>query len=537
MKRLIILCSMLVLGLTNSSTAQVNFSEHIAPIIYENCTSCHRQGEVGPMALTNYEEISSWAPMIEYVTAIKYMPPYPPDVSYSKFLYQRSLTDEQIQMISDWVDAGTPQGNPDLAPPSPTFPSGSQIGTPDLVLTMEEAHTVVGNNQDDYRVFVLPTGFTEDKEIAAIEFRPGNNRAVHHALIAYDATGKAADLDAATPEYGYYSFGDFGVDEVHNSSWGYVPGTAPLVYPKGIGEIIPAGADLLIQVHYAPLPTDELDQSSVNIFFKDTDDPITREVQLASVTPFNLTGGFAEFQIPANEEKTFVAESLYEETAFFPGINYDISLISIEPHSHYLGTSYEIFAVTPDNDTLNLISIPEWDFNWQGAYTFEKMIKIPANSRWYTIASYDNTSSNPANPSNPPINVTWGEGTEDEMLLVGVYYIPYQEGDESIDMNVLDRITSTQTVVSTTNNLFHPPIPNPAKHSFNVSFSLEQREELQLNLIDMLGRKMMTISNTQFWPAGNHTISVDIPAIEAGQYLIEMKGANYTLTQKLVIAN
>ncbi|MEM6380646.1 MAG: T9SS type A sorting domain-containing protein, partial [Bacteroidota bacterium] len=450
---------------------------------------------------------------------------------------EKSLTNEQIQMIADWVDAGTPQGDPNLEPPLPTFPTGSQIGTPDLVLTMKEAHTITGNNQDDYRVFVLPTGFTEDKEIAAIEFRPGNKRAVHHVLFAYDLSGKAAALDDATPEYGYYSFGDFGVEDVFNSTWGYVPGTSPLVYPEGIGEIIPAGADLLIQVHYAPLPTDETDQSSVNIFFKDEDDPIKREVRIASITPYNLPGGFSDFEIPANEEKTFVTESLYQETAWLPGIDYDISLISLEPHSHYLGKSYEIYVVTPENDTINLIKIPEWDFNWQGSYTFKNMIKIPANSSWFTISSYDNTDSNPANPSNPPIDVSWGEGTEDEMLLVGVYFIPYKEGDEQIDMNVLDVITSNQTVVSSTNNLFHPPVPSLAKNSFTVSFSLKQKEQLQLNLIDMLGRKVITISDTQNWTAGDHAIPVNIPTINAGQYFIEMKGTGYTLTQKIIISH
>ncbi len=537
MKKLITISFLLIVGSTATGWAQVNFSEHIAPIIYENCTSCHREGEVGPIPLTNYQEVASWGPMIQYVTEIKYMPPFSPDVSYSHFLFERSLTDEQIQMIADWVDAGTPQGDPDLEPPLPSFPTGSQIGTPDLVLTMEEAHTIAGNNQDDYQVFVLPTGFTEDKEIAAIEFRPGNKRAVHHVLIAYDISGEAAAKDAATPEYGYYSFGDFGVDEAVYSTWGYVPGTSPLVYPEGIGEVIPAGADLLIQVHYAPLPTDETDQSSVNIFFKKADDPITREVRIASVTPFNLPGGFSDFEIPPNEEKTFVAESLYEDDSWTPGIDYDISLISIEPHSHYLGKDYEIFAVTPQNDTINLIKIPEWDFNWQGSYTFQNMIKIPANSTWYTVASYDNTLDNPANPSNPPINVSWGEGTEDEMLLVGLYFIPYEEGDENINMNVLDMNTSTQTMVSPTNNLFHPPVPNPAKNSFTVSFTLTQRERLQLNLLDMFGKKIMAISDAQFWPAGQHSVPVNISNIGAGPYLIELKGKAYTLTQKIIISN
>jgi len=157
-----------------SAKAQVTYSKDIAPIIYNNCTSCHRPGEIGPMPLTNFEEVSSWSGMIEYVTAIKYMPPWKPNKEYSNFVGERGLTDSEIELIADWVAAGSPQGDPALEPPLPDFPDGSQLGTPDLILEMEEEYFIEGNNQDDYRVFVIPTGLTEDKEIAAVEFRPGN---------------------------------------------------------------------------------------------------------------------------------------------------------------------------------------------------------------------------------------------------------------------------------------------------------------------------------------------------------------------------
>ncbi|MEM1358458.1 MAG: cytochrome c, partial [Bacteroidota bacterium] len=215
---------------------QVTFSEHIAPIIYKNCTGCHRPGEVAPIPFTNYEEVKNWANMIQYVTEIRYMPPWPPNREYSKFLGERYLTDEELQLIADWVTAGTPQGDPSLEPPLPTFSTGSQIGQPDLVLEMSESYEISGNNQDDYRVFVLPTNFTEDKEVAAIEFRPGNNRAVHHVLFAYDLTGQARQRDAQSPNtYGYASFGDFGIPGARYLSWGYVPGALPLVFPEGLG--------------------------------------------------------------------------------------------------------------------------------------------------------------------------------------------------------------------------------------------------------------------------------------------------------------
>ena len=519
-----------------STQAQVNYSEHIAPIIYDNCTTCHRAGEIGPMPFTSYEEVAAWGGMIQYVTEIKYMPPFPPDVNYASYVGERYLTEDEIQLIADWVAAGTPQGNPDLEPPLPTFPTGSQVGVPDVVLEMSESYTIEGNNQDDYRVFVLPSGFMEDKEIAAIEFRPGNARAVHHALIAYDVTGEAAALDAQTPEYGYESFGDFGFDESNDLTWGYVPGTTPLVYPEGIGEIIPAGADILIQVHYAPLPTDETDQSSINIFFKDSDDQIERPVKIASVSPFNLPGGWNSFQIPADEITTFVAESVYDDESWFPGIDEDISLISVDPHSHYLGKSYEIFAVTPQNDTINIINIEDWDFNWQGSYTFDRMKKIPANSEWFTIAAYDNTTMNPYNPSNPPIDVSWGEGTQDEMLLVGLYYVPYQEGDEDIVIGD-GGINAIFEVESPTQSKLLPPSPNPTNNEFAINFQLEQREKVVFELTQMDGKLVQEVQVQQEWTKGKHAISMSAAGIAPGIYLIRMSGEGYVLSQKLIITH
>lgn len=534
MKKIIPLLIYTLLSIPFFSQAQVTFSEHIAPIIYNNCTSCHRTGEVGPIPLTNYQEVADWADMIKYVTEIKYMPPWSPNAAYRHFLNERVLTEEEIKLISDWADEGAPEGDSAKTPDLPIFPTGSQIGTPDLVLKMEAAHTVTGNNQDDYQVFVLPTNFTEDKEIASIEFRPDNNRAVHHVLYAYDVTGKAAAKDAATPEYGYYSFGDFGVDEAVYLSWSYVPGIQPIIYPKGIGEIIPAGADLLIQVHYAPLPTNETDQSSINIFFKEANDPISRPIRVGAVLPYNLPGGFGSFRIPPNEKVTFKAESFFEGDNFFPGVNYDVSLISVDAHSHYIGKSYEIFVVTPAKDTINLLQIPDWDFNWQGSYTMERMLKIPAGSKWYTIATYDNTTANPANPSFPPKMVTWGEGTEDEMLLVGFYFVPYQEGDEAIELGG-NLTTSTVEIHSLTNSSFFPPSPNPSSGAFTLNFELTQKAALQFEFYSMNGQLLKIISPKQLWQSGNHQIKGNLTDLATGNYLVKMIGENYSLSQKIVI--
>ncbi len=504
-------------------TGQVTFSEHIAPIIYDNCTSCHRLGEIAPMAFTNYDEVAGWSDMIQYVTEIKYMPPWKPNLDYSHFVGERGLTDEEISLIADWVAAGVPQGDPALEPPLPDFPSGSQLGTPDLVIEMAEDYFVVGNNQDEHRVFVLPTGLTEDKEIAAVEFRPGNARAVHHALIAYETNGQAAAMDAQNPGYGYPVFGGFGVP-IEGNLVGYTPGIQSIRFPDGIGRTLPAGADLLIQIHYAPLASDETDRSLVNIFYKDVNDPIVREVQGLPVTPLDLDDGFSSFVIPPNEVKSFHGTKTISE---------DISLTSVYPHCHYLGKDWEIFAVTSSGDTINIIQIEEWDFNWQGSYTFDRMKKIPAGSIVHVNATYDNTLNNPYNPNNPPQTMTWGEGTTDEMYLVAMSYVPYQAGDEDIVVGEIP--TKVTEINNDTKDKLYPPFPNPTNGMVTMNCYLHQKQEVSIELFDVKGMLVKTVARNAVYKAGNHKIEFNTEELPAGTYMIRLTGEDILLAKSLVV--
>lgn len=504
--------------------AQVNYSEHIASIIYNNCTSCHRAGEIAPFPLTNYQEVSSWGEMIQYVTETKYMPPWKPDKSYSHFVGESGLTDAEIQMIADWVAAGTPQGNPSLEPALPDFPSGSQLGTPDLVLEMSEEYLIEGNNEDDYRVFVLPTGLTEDKEIAAIEFRPGNTRAVHHALLAYETRGQAAAADAETPEYGYEAFGTFGV-QTQGSFTGYTPGIKTVFFPKGIGTILPAGADLLMQIHYAPLPSDETDRSLLNIFFKEEDDVIEREIQRIPITPRNLSGGFSSFSLPPEEVKTFHGMRTVTE---------DISVISVYPHCHYLGRSWELFAETPMGDTINIIRIKDWDFNWQGAYTFQRMERIPAGSTIHAIAVYDNTSNNPFNPHFPSQTVSWGDGTTDEMYLVGLSYVPYQVGDENILIG--EDVTNTDELELVAQNQLFAPFPNPTNGEVVIDFYLMSAQSVNLEVFDLEGRLVLDVLENVRYTAGRQQAVFNTQYLSEGVYSIRLSNEQMKLTKTLVVA-
>ena len=524
MKKIIpLLLLVFMLGL-ETKAQEVTYSEHIASIIYDNCTSCHRPGEIAPFALTNYEEVSAWGATIQYVTEIKYMPPWKPDPDYSNFVGERRLSDEDIQLIADWVEAGTPQGNPDLEPPLPNFTEGSQLGEPDLVLEMAEDYHIAGNNIDDYRVFVLPTGLTDDKEIAAIEFRAGNTKAVHHALLAYETLGAAAAMDAESPEYGYEAFGGFGVATQGNFT-GYTPGISNIFYPEGIGKTLPAGADILIQVHYAPLPSDETDRSSLNIFFKDEADPISREVERLPFTPLDLDGGFFSFFIPPNEVKTFHGTKQITE---------DISLISIYPHCHYLGQGWEIYAVTPTDDTINIISIPEWDFNWQGEYTLERMKKIPSGSIIHAYSTYDNTTNNPFNPNNPPELVRWGEGTGDEMFLSGLSYVPYLAGDEDIVIGG-DMTTSTDELTEEESYQLSAPFPNPTSGEVTLAFSLPNGQPISIELFDLKGSLVQTIIPRSVYLPGQHQITFTTQALPEGLYSIRIRTTETVASRRMVV--
>ena len=393
--------------------SQVNFSEDVSPIIYNNCTECHRDGGAGPMPFTSYEDVAALGFMVQYVTQSGYMPPWHADPDYSHFIGERVLTDEEKQLITDWVQAGMPQGDPALEASIPEFPEGSVIGTPDAVFTMEEEYLIEGNNQDDYRVFVFSTNFTEDKYLKSIEIIPGNLSAVHHVLVNIDTEGACAALDASTPEYGYECESGFCVGNIPQLSAGYTPGMVPPIWNNDIGLVLPAGADLAIQVHYAPSSIDEYDQSSVNLFFKDQ--PVEREVEVLTIVDTQL-------EIPANEIYTHYYS--YE-------IPFDMSIISVLPHMHLIGESWLIYAEN-DGDTIPIISIPDWDFNWQTFYQPEYMLKLPEGYTLHAYATYDNTSSNPSNPNSPPQDMFWCDYTTCEMFFLPFAYVEYQEGDENI---------------------------------------------------------------------------------------------------------
>ena len=510
----------LMIGICSVGHSQKTYSADIAEIVYQKCSSCHRPGEIGPMSLTNYDEVKSWGSMIKYVTTNKIMPPWQTDPTYSTFLGENYLSEDEISTISEWVDGGMLQGDVNEEPEFPDFPEGSVLGEPDLVLEMEEEWLHEGNNQDNYRYFVLPTNLVEDRIVKAVEFRPGNSKIVHHALLFEDLEGEAAAKDAATPEYGFDGFGSFsdgGAGDILSQKQfpGYVPGQKPIRFPDGVGQTLHAGADIVAQIHYAPWPVDETDKSSINIFFMDEDDEmLERELDNHIMLPFEWVIGEQFFILP-NSVPTFHGEYT---------VPIDVSLVNIAPHMHLLGKKWKVWMERPDGEIVNLISVPEWDFNWQGSYYFDRYLVAPAGTVIHAEATYDNTVSNPNNPSNPPEFVTWGEGTKDEMYYLPIGYVLYQDGDENITFT--DSPVSTNDDL-TSGNIIYPLNPNPVNDFAVSGFFLEKGQPLNISIYDMNGNRVRTLREGEFFNMGEHFINFSTLQLATGVYVIQMEGADF----------
>jgi hypothetical protein len=477
------------------------------------------------MSLITYDQVAENGYYIEYVTQSGYMPPWTPDHNYTTILGERYLTDEEKQTISDWVAAGMPEGDPTQNPGLPNFPEDSQIGEPDLILTMPEPYIHGGDGLEQYQVFIIPTGVTETKEIKAVEIRPSNNSIAHHGLIGYTANpstiSAAASLDASDPDVGYESFGDYSVNVEDNLFGGWVPGSPPLIFPSTIGKLMEPGSQLLLQMHYGPTYQDELDQTSINIFFADA--PISREVETYTFTPLNLT---QPFYIPANEVVTFHGTKY---------ISSDVSVISTIPHCHLIGKSWLVYATSQDNqDTIPMISIPNWDFHWQGIFTYPNLLHIPGGYTVHAIAEYDNTSSNTFNPNNPPEDMYFGDLTSDEMYVMFFQFVPYQPGDEDISISSLEE----EGIVFGECKLF-PAWPNPTNSSneITIGFSLPNSPaNITLELFDINGRSIVLWLDDEPFSSGKHLIRRTLPTgMSPGSYIYKLSTADGTFSSSKVL--
>lgn len=417
MKNLFLFLFLVIAGISNAQT----WSDDVAKIIYGNCTSCHRPGGIAPFSLTTYDEVSSMAAWIGQTIEQGDMPPWTPEPGYTNFVHERVLPDSDIQTFQNWVDAGTPSGDLRFAPPVPSYPSGSLLGTPDLSLSI--GNYTVTSDGDVYRNFVLPSGLAQANYANAIEVVPGNASIVHHVLVFIDSTnntvnpGSVGGTGSAASQFIY--------------SW--TPGAGPYFTPVGTGFRLAANTRVILQIHYGPGSLGQIDNTQIN--FKLSPTPQRKIYANALLNNTNMTNG--PLVIPNDQIRTFNQQLT---------INGNWTAFYVFPHMHMLGKSIRSWANLPvSNDTIRFINIPNWDFHWQGNYVFPNAVLIPSGTTLKSEAVYDNTSSNPNNPSSPPQTVTLGEGTYDEMMLVFFAYLPYQANDQYliIDKRIIPKGATT----------------------------------------------------------------------------------------------
>lgn len=385
----------------NVKTTKLNFSEHIAPIIFNNCTTCHRQGEATPFAFMNYNDVRKRGRLIAKVTENKFMPPWHAESADYKFQDERGLTAQQISTLGDWVKTGMAEGDPAKLPTLPNYTAGWQLGKPDLVVKMTEPYFVSAEGRDIYRSFVVPLNLKENKWVKAVEFKPGAPSVVHHALFRYDTSGNARRLDERSRTPGFTGMGRGGRSLQSLGGWA-VGGTAKFL-PEGLAFRLPHGSDLVMDMHFHLSGKAEKEVSTVGFYF--TDKPPTSTFTGIQMPP--VFGALSQVDIPAGKND-YTVKDTFE-------LPIDVEAFGISSHAHYLGKQLKMTATFPNGKTKVLLWIKDWDFSWQEQYNYTDFISLPKGTRLDATVVWDNSTGNPNNPSSPPKRVRWGLQSTDEM--------------------------------------------------------------------------------------------------------------------------
>ncbi|MEX2111823.1 MAG: redoxin domain-containing protein [Pirellulales bacterium] len=423
-----------------NENSEITYSNQIARVFQDHCVECHRPGQIGPFALQNYEEAAGWAEMINEVVQDQRMPPWHPDPKFSKFANDSSLSAEEKDLIAKWVANGAPEGDPKDLPASKEYAGQWMMpGGPDAVFYMaDEPVDVPAEGTVDYRYYVVDTGFTEDKWVKMAECLPDNRGVVHHVIVFLkspsvslfsdgrdekagegDAAGEQARAegkpggkaaiseDGNVRDEGGQQAGrgqrrrrGGGGQQAFGQLAGFAPGTRPVMFPKGMAKLIPAGSQLVFQLHYTPNGSPQKDRSAVGIKFADPDEV---EYRVATANAAN-----AMFEIPPGDSNYKV-----ESERTYGG---DVIMLSIFPHMHLRGKDFHYELIYPDGRQETILNMPRYDFNWQTSYVFEKPLQLPKGTKLHCTAHFDNSADNPANPD-PTIPVRWGDQTWEEMMI------------------------------------------------------------------------------------------------------------------------
>ncbi len=408
-----------ILAFTSTAAANAStppdWAADVAPIIFQNCTSCHHPSGPGPFPLESYADAKRHAQEIASVTKRRYMPPWLPEPGYGAFLGERRLTDDQIRTIAAWVAAGAPEGPVSEAPAPPPFSSEWQLGTPDLILQAKTPFRLAPSGPDVFWNFLFQPDLKSTRYVRAIEIQPGKPRLVHHSNLILDRTGSIRRLEK-TPDGGFPGM-EIIVDrspfdpESHFLFW--KPGPVPYSEPDGLAWRLDPGNVLVLNTHLQPSGKPEEVQPRIGLYFTETPpDKFPILIQLENDRALNIPAGDRDFVV--SDDFTMPV---------------DADVLAVYPHAHYLGKLLEGYATLPDGTRKWLIRIPDWDLKWQDVYRYREPVFLPKGTVVSMRFHYDNSAANPRNPNHPPKRVEAGNHATDEMGHLWLQVLPRGSGD------------------------------------------------------------------------------------------------------------
>jgi peroxiredoxin len=413
----------------------VTYCQQIAGIIQKHCLECHRPGQIAPFSLTSYDQVIGWADTIREVIEAGRMPPWHVDPRYGKFANDCHLSDNEKQLIFEWLRNGAPKGDPRDLPRPIEFARGWRIPKPDVVIRMPKPFQVPAEGTVLYQFIAVDPGFTEDKWIQAAEVKPGCRSVVHHILVFVQPPGGS----------GADRHGGF----ITNWLAANVPGARPQIFPPGMAKLIPAGSRLLFQIHYTPNGAPQEDQSCVGLVFAD---PKTVHKEVSTEMVVN-----PRFEIPPHDPNHRVDATTT--------IEQDSLLLTLMPHTHLRGKSFRYEAIYPNGDREILLDLPRYDFNWQNSYVLAKPKVLPKGTQLHCVAFYDNSKNNPSNP-NPDATVRWGDQTWEEMM-IGYFDV------SPVDQDLQKDPRKMNTIVRKPGPALEPELKRLAQRALNSQDSFD----------------------------------------------------------------
>jgi hypothetical protein len=399
--KLVLMLGAAVFTAAAAPNAPVTFSRDVAPVLERNCQGCHRPGEAAPFSLLTYQDARPWAKAMKEAVLLKKMPPWFADPHYGQFRNDRSMSQQDVDTLVKWVDAGAPEGNPKDLPKPLAFVDGWNIGKPDVVFEMPQAFPVPAAGTVEYQYVILPYTFTEDRWVQMTEVRPGNRALVHHVIAFVRDKDSKWYRDKKPGEVFVPQLNEKGDRRELSGDFlgGYAPGMPPMVFQPGQARLIKAGSDIVFQLHYAANGKPGQDMTRVGVIFA-KELPKERVMTLAAQNrKFTIPPGDPNYQVDAEFE-----------------LAHDAKLSAMLPHMHQRGKDFEYRVIYPTGESQTILRVPRYDFSWQLWYLPQSDIVLPKGTKIVCTAHFDNSPNNPSNPD-PAKAVKWGDQTWEEMMI------------------------------------------------------------------------------------------------------------------------